>query len=348
MSISTPTLMVNNPLQPGPQQGQQQHPPPQIPPPNQPAKSPIRHNQFNQQFQQPLVPQASPLMAPPQQYNHQIPPPYFHHYPPTNSPSVDSNESLLARVFHRQIDMAERQEKRDQEREEREKHREECKKHEMREANQRAHISKAFEKIEHFDGSNPNRCLPWLEQIHTMSNNYNRDYCEELLLNSGGSITKTIHNIDINASPEQMKDIVLRNHSNFKTPSQRLHAFNSIQQKPHEALQTCNSWYESHFRLAYLGITIDDTGSRTQCIQYASSLYGKLGDEMEGRFNQDLPESLQAAFEKATNFKPRILTKQTINTRRMNEVNQIDVTNYDEDLEVNEAYIRNPNYKGKN
>ena len=100
--------------------------------------------------------------------------------------------------------------------------------------------------------------------------------------------------------------------------------------------------------MAYPGIIIDDAGSRTQCIQYASSLYGKLGDEMEGRFNQDLPESLQAAFEKAMNFKPCILTKQTINTRRMNEVNQIDVTNYDEDFEATEAYIRNPNYKGKN
>ena len=69
---------------------------------------------------------------------------------------------------------------------------------------------------------------------------------------------------------------------------------------------------------------------------------------MEGRFNQDLPESLQAAFERAMNFEPRILTKQTINTRRMNEVNQIDVTNYDEDFKVNEAHIQNPNYKGKN
>ena len=32
----------------------------------------------------------------------------------------------------------------------------------------------------------------------------------------------------------------------------------------------------------------------------------------------------------------------------MNEVNQVDVINYDEDFEVNEAHIRNPNYKGKN
>ena len=266
MNMSTPMLMVNNPLQSGPQQSQQQHPPPQMPPPNWLANSPIRHNQFNQQFQQPLMPQVSPLMAPPQQYNPQIPPPYFHHYPPTNSSSVDSNESMLARVFHRQIDMAERQEKHDQDREEREKCRGECGKHEKREANQRACINKAFEKIEHFDGSNPNRCLPWLEQIHAMSNHYNRDYHEELPLNSGGSITKTIHNIDIDATPEQIKDIVLRNHSNLKTPSQRLHAFNSIQQKPDEALQTYNSWYESHLRLAYPGIAIDDARSRTQCI----------------------------------------------------------------------------------
>ena len=91
--------------------------------------------------------------------------------------------------------------------------------------------------------------------------------------------------------------------------------------------------------MAYPDITIDDTGSRTQCIQYASSLYGKLGDEMKGRFNQDLPEFLQAVFEKATNFEPHILTKQTINTRRMNEVNQVDVTNYDEDFDGNEPHI---------
>ena len=80
-----------------------------------------------------------------------------------------------------------------------------------------------------------------------MSINYNRDYRKELLLNSGGSITKTIHNIDADATAEQIKDIILRNHFNLKTPSQRLHAFNSIQQKADEALQTYNSQYKSHF-----------------------------------------------------------------------------------------------------
>ena len=116
----------------------------------------------------------------PQEYNPQVLPPYFHHYLPANSPSVDNNESMLARVFHRQIDMAGRQEKRDQEREEREKCREEHEKCEKKEANQRARINQAFEKIECFDGSNPNRCLPWLEQIPAMSNHYNRDFHKKL------------------------------------------------------------------------------------------------------------------------------------------------------------------------
>ena len=63
VGISTPTLMVNNQLQMGPQQGQQE-----IPPVSQHANSPIKHNHFNQHFQQPLIPQVSLLMAPPQQY----------------------------------------------------------------------------------------------------------------------------------------------------------------------------------------------------------------------------------------------------------------------------------------
>ena len=69
---------------------------------------------------------------------------------------------------------------------------------------------------------------------------------------------------------------------------------------------------------------------------------------MEGRFNQELPDNLWAAFKRAVNFEPRILTKQRINTRRVNEVNHIDVSSDYQEFEVNETHIRNPNYRGKN
>ena len=68
---------------------------------------------------------------------------------------------------------------------------------------------------------------------------------------------------------------------------------------------------------------------------------------MTGRFNQDLPENLQMAFEKAANFEPRIITKQSIKSRKIHEVNHIDAGQEDE-IEINEAHVRNPNIKGKN
>ena len=108
-----------------------------------------------------------------------------------------------------------------------------------------------------------------------------------------------------------------------------------------------NTRYASFFNLAYPELELDNALSRVNCSHYASSLYGKLGDEMTGRFNQDLPENLQTAFEKAMNFEPQIITKQSINSRKIHEVNHIDVAHEDE-IEINEAHVRNPNYKGKN
>ena len=80
------------------------------------------------------------------------------------------------------------------------------------------------------------------------------------------------------------------------------------------------------------------------CIHYASSLYGKLRDEMTSRFNQDLPENLQMAFEKATNFEPQIITKQSINNRKIHDVNHIDIRHEDE-VEINEAHVKNLNLR---
>ena len=84
-------------------------------------------------------------------------------------------------------------------------------------------------------------------------------------------------------------------------------AFQSIQQKPDKALQTYNTRYESYNQLAHPGLDID--ALKVSCIHYANSLHGKHGNEMDGRFNQELPDNLWAAFEKAVNFEPRVLTK---------------------------------------
>ena len=161
-------------------------------------------------------------------------------------------------------------------------------------------------------------------------------------------MSKTIHALPQGATNQNIKDAVLRNHSNLRTMSQQLNAYHQLHQKPDEALQTYNTRYASFFNLAYPELELDNPLSRMHCIHYTSSLYSKLRDEMTGRFNQDLPENLQTAFEKATNFEPQIITKQSINNRKIHEVNHIDITHGEDEVEINKAHVRNTNYKGKN
>ena len=191
--------------------------------------------------------------------------------------------------------------------------------------NNRNRINKAFKKVNRFDGSNPDQCLPWMEEIFAMAHNHKRNAREELLHNSGRSIQKTLYFLPSEATEDEIPDILLQNHSNLKTSSQHISAFQSIQQRPEELLQTYNARYQSYYELAHKGLTIGSNGSKVSCIHYANSLHRKL-DEMEGRFNQRLPKNLQEAFKTAMDFEPRILTKQCIHTRKVNEVNHIDVS----------------------
>ena len=220
---------------------------------------------------------------------------------------------------------------------------------EKRKNQQRSRINKAFEKIPRFDGTNPSYCFDWLEQTEALVNEHQgRIYREELLLNCGTSVSKTIHALPQGATYQHIKDAVLQNHSNLRMVSQQSNAYHQLHQKPNEALQTYNTRYASFFNLAYPELELDNPLSRMHCIHYALSLYGKLGDKMTGRFNQDLPENLQMAFEKATNFTPQIITKQSRNNRKVHEVNHIDITHGEDEVEINEAHVRNPNYKGNN
>ena len=188
-----------------------------------------------------------------------------------------------------------------------------------------------------------------MEQTKALVNKHQeRVYREELLLNCGTSVAKTIHALPQEATNQQIKDTILRNHSNLRTVSQCSNAYQQLHQKPDEALQTYNTRYTSYFNLTYPKLEIDNPLIRMHCIHYASSLYGKLGDEMTGRFNQDLPENLHTVFEKAANFELRIITKHSINERRVHDVNNINVTQGLEEIEINEAHIGNRNYKGNN
>ena len=188
-----------------------------------------------------------------------------------------------------------------------------------------------------------------MEEIFAMGCTHERNTRNELIYNSGGSVQKTLYSLPSDASEDEIRNLLLRNCSNLKTSSQHISAFDSLQQKTEEPLQTYNAKYQSYYELAHEGLTITSNGSKVSCIHYAKSLHGKLDEEWEGRFNQRLPDNLQDAFNRAMDFEPRVLTLQRIHTQNVNEINHIDVSSNYQEFEINKAqHTRNPNYKGKN
>ena len=286
------------------------------------------------------------LSQPP--FNPQYPPPYPGQWP-QHPPSVHSNitetSELITQVLDRQFKLYQDKEDTRIECERQEEEREK----KFRDDNNNRNRNKAFKKLNRFDGSNPDQCLPWMEEIFAMAHNHKKNAREELLYNSGGSFQKTLYSLSPEATEDKIHDLLLQNHSNLKTLSQHISAFQSIQQRPEEPLQTYYARYQSFYELAHRGLIIESDGSKVSCIHYTSSLHGKLGDEMEGRLNQRLPKNLQEAFKGVVDFEPRILTKQRIHTRKVNEVNHIDVSSDYQKFEVKEAqHVQNPNYKVKN
>ena len=240
---------------------------------NNPQAQPGLHaqpQQINQQspyqvrppLNQPFILQVNPLLTPPQAFNTQVLLPNFPQYLPANSPLASSTDSSILLALQTQWERQEQvareangikrqkeERKRMKEgRTEREQRKEERKKAEKKETQQHNRVNKSFKKIPTFDGSAPHYCFDWLEQTEALSNWYqDRNYKEELLFNCGDSVSKTIHAVPAGATNQQIKDAVLRNHSNLRTLSQRSNAYQNMYQKPDEPLQTYNNRYSSYF-----------------------------------------------------------------------------------------------------
>ena len=106
--------------------------------------------------------------------------------------------------------MERQKEERKRMKEEWEQKKEEWKRLEKWENQQCTHINKAFGKIPRFDGTNPSYCFDWLEQTEALVNEHQgRVYREELLLNCGTSVAKTIHALPQQATNQQIKDAIL-------------------------------------------------------------------------------------------------------------------------------------------
>ena len=132
----------------------------------------------------------------------------------------------------------------------------------IKQLNELFQIPNLVEKDLNLKGLEPHWNNITLDEMFSMIKNHGRNHREEFLFNSGKSVQKTLYSISQEATPDQTKDILLRNHSNLKKPSQCMAAYQAIQQEPDEALQIYNTRYESYYQLAHPGLNIDNDASR--------------------------------------------------------------------------------------
>ena len=207
---STPMLMINNPQQF--QQGHQRLTTPLV---QQQVNQQVRPPQpFNPEFNQYTPPHASPLFAP-SQFNPQYPPPYpgqLPQHPPSVHSNITETSELITQVLDRQFKLYQ---DREDACKEHKRWKEEREKKFRDDNNNRNRINKAFKKVNRFDGSNPDQCLPWMEEIFAMACNHKRNAREELLYNSGESIQETLYSLSPEATEDKIHDLLLQNHSNL-------------------------------------------------------------------------------------------------------------------------------------
>ena len=199
---STPMLMINNP-----QQFQQGH---------QRQSAPLVQQQINQQvrplFLSNLIHNLTNTLHPMQAlclFNHNLTQNtsgQWQQHPPSVHSNITETSELITQVLDRHFKMYQ---DREDTHEECKRWKEEQEKKYRDDSNNRNRINKAFKKVNRFDGSNPDQCLPWMEEIFALAHNHKKNAREELLYNSGGSIQKTLYSLSLEATEDKIHDILL-------------------------------------------------------------------------------------------------------------------------------------------
>ena len=220
------------------------------------------------------------------------------------------------------------------------------------EENKNARLDKQFDKIKIFDGSNPAKCHPWLEEVHALCTQMGRPFKEMLLLCAGQAVRDFIIDMALNATDEQIKNDLITRYSDLQGLGCKQAAYDNIAQRPDEPVRSYIVRYSRLFKLLN-GTAPNEVRMRTTSMHFVNSLRSYLSSKVENRLlgmnerNYSLGDTFTVALQcelKAIASERRHNKRNTITINNVNSEDQ-DHTQLEDTQEVQ---VRNPNYKGKN
>ena len=219
--------------------------------------------------------------------------------------------------------------------------------------NKNARMDKQFEKVKVFDGSQPSKCHPWLEEVHALCIQTGRPFCKMLLLCAGQAVRDFITDMSPEATDDQIKNDLITGYSDLQGLGCKQSAYDNIMQRLDEPLRSYIVWYSRLFKLLN-GTAPDDVRMRTASMHFVNSLHNYLSSKVENRLlgMNEKNYSLGDTFKVALECELKAIASERQHAKRaMGSTNQVEVVQSQPLLqpeEVSEIHIRNPNYKGKN
>ena len=220
------------------------------------------------------------------------------------------------------------------------------------EENKNARLDKQFDKIKIFDGSNPAKCHPWLEEVHALCTQMGRPFKEMLLLCAGQAVRDFIIDMAPNATDEQIKNDLITGYSDLQGLGCKQAAYDNIAQRPDEPVRSYIVRYSRLFKLLN-GTAPNEVRMRTTSMHFVNSLRSYLSSKVENRLlgmnerNYSLGDTFTVALQcelKAIALERWHNKRNTITINNVNSKDQ-DHTQLED---TQEMHVRNPNYKGKN
>ena len=104
--------------------------------------------------------------------------------------------------------------------------------------NMNARMDKQFEEVKIFDGSKPSKCHPWLEEVHALSIQTGRPFCEMLLLCACQAVRDFITDMSPEATDDQIKNDLITGYSDLQCLGCKQAAYDNIMQRPNEPLRS--------------------------------------------------------------------------------------------------------------
>ena len=194
-----------------------------------------------------------------------------------------------------------------------------------------------LENIEVYEGTDKQKCLPWVNRLQQAAKCSNTSLRAALLARAGATVFGIVAATPENIDDLEMKKIVLRNFSNIATPTEAAQKLRNMRMTPDQPIASYNYNYAAVHEAAF-DIHPSEQRMRFALEDYANSLPEYTADKLSYKIVKvdSLIKTLQDAMDHAVKIDQESRQSEVMRNRRNNSSEIIDTTvNEISDIDIN-------------